>query len=127
MVTGVESDQKAPFSIATSPNSYSIPWIAPLYPRYVPYITVKQEGIKYHFKSLWYNVTWDWTPVSRVIREHSTHWVKLKSNIINIVWQVNKLCVLVEECVLNISTKNSLLDIWWFVYKYNWILLLKNQ
>ena len=32
----VESDQKAPFSIATTPKyrgrHYSFPWIAPLYP-----------------------------------------------------------------------------------------------
>ena len=41
-VTAVEGDQKAPFSIATTPrcrgerNSFS--WIAPPYPWYVPYI-----------------------------------------------------------------------------------------
>ena len=42
LVTVVEGDQKAPFSIATTPRCrrgrYSFPWIAPLYPRYVPYI-----------------------------------------------------------------------------------------
>ena len=36
LATGVESDQKAPFSIATTPRCrgecYSFPWIAPLYP-----------------------------------------------------------------------------------------------
>ena len=26
--------------------------------------SVKQGGIKYHFSSLWYDSTWDWTPVS---------------------------------------------------------------
>ena len=35
-------DLKAPFSIATTPKCregrYSFPWIAPLYPWYVPYI-----------------------------------------------------------------------------------------
>ena len=36
-------------------------------------LSVKQEGIKYHFKSLWYDVTWDWTQVSQTISEHSTH------------------------------------------------------
>ena len=25
------------------------------------------------FLSLWYDLTWDWTPVSRTIGEHSTH------------------------------------------------------
>ena len=42
LATVVEGDQKAPFSIATTPRCkdgcYSIPWIAPLYPWYVPYI-----------------------------------------------------------------------------------------
>ena len=41
-----------------------------------PYIfmqSVKQGGIKYHFLSLWYDSTWDWTPVSRTTGEHSTH------------------------------------------------------
>ena len=40
MATGVEGDQKAPLSIATTPSCrgrrYSIPWIAPLYSWYVP-------------------------------------------------------------------------------------------
>ena len=34
-------------------------------------LSVKQGGIKYHFLSLWYDLTWDWTPVSRTIGEHS--------------------------------------------------------
>ena len=42
LATVVEGDQKAPFSIATTPRCkggrYSFPWIAPLYPLYVPYI-----------------------------------------------------------------------------------------
>ena len=36
-------------------------------------LSVKQGGIKYHFLSLWYNSTWDWTKVFRNIGEHSTH------------------------------------------------------
>ena len=42
LATVVEDDQKVPFSIATTPRcrgwGYSFPWIAPLYPWYVPYI-----------------------------------------------------------------------------------------
>ncbi len=42
LVTVVEGDQKAPFPVATTSRCrrgrYSFPWIAPLYPRYVPYI-----------------------------------------------------------------------------------------
>ena len=33
-------------------------------------LSVKQGGIKYHFMSLWYDLAWDWTPVSRIIGEH---------------------------------------------------------
>ena len=42
LATVVKGDQKAPFSIVTTPRCrgglYSFPWIAPLYPWYVPYI-----------------------------------------------------------------------------------------
>ena len=31
--------------------------------------TSKQGDIKYHFKSLWYEATWDWTQVSRTLGE----------------------------------------------------------
>ena len=33
-------------------------------------LSVKQDGIKYYFLSLWYDSTWDRTPVSRAIGEH---------------------------------------------------------
>ena len=42
LATVVESNQKASFSITTTPRCkggyYSFPWISPLYPWYVPYI-----------------------------------------------------------------------------------------
>ena len=42
LATVVEGDQKAPFSIATTPRCkggrYSFLWVAPLYPWYVPRI-----------------------------------------------------------------------------------------
>ena len=42
LVIVVEEDQKAPFSIATTPRCrgghYPFPWFALLYPQYVPYI-----------------------------------------------------------------------------------------
>ena len=40
-------------------------------------LSVKQEGIKYHFLSLWYDAIRDWTLVSRAIGEHSTHFVSI--------------------------------------------------
>ena len=36
-------------------------------------LTAKQGGIKYYFLSLSYDWTWDWTPVSQAIGEHSNH------------------------------------------------------
>ena len=36
-------------------------------------LSVKQGSIKYHFLSLWYGSTVDWTPVSQTIGEHSTN------------------------------------------------------
>ena len=38
-------------------------------------LNVIQGGIKYHFLSIWYDLTWDWTQVSRAIGEHSNHYV----------------------------------------------------
>ena len=37
-------------------------------------LSVKQGDIKYHFLSLWYDSTWDWTQVYRIISEHSNHY-----------------------------------------------------
>ena len=36
-------------------------------------VSVKQGGIKYHFLSLWYDSSWDWTQVSRAIGKQSNH------------------------------------------------------
>ena len=36
-------------------------------------LSVKQGHTKYHFLSLWYDSTWDWTLVSQTIGKHSTH------------------------------------------------------
>ena len=36
-------------------------------------LSVKQGAIKYHFLSLCYHSTWDWTPVSWTNGKHSTH------------------------------------------------------
>ena len=44
---------------------------APLYDPYLKMLNIKQWGIKYNFLSLWYGLTWDWTPVFWVIGEHS--------------------------------------------------------
>ena len=74
----VESDSKAPFSLATTSRCkgghYSIPGL--LHFTLDPYLIVlsaKQGGIEYHFLSLWCDSTRDLTPVSRTTGEHSTH------------------------------------------------------
>ena len=43
-------------------------------------LSVKQGGIKYHFFSVWYESTWDWTDVSRAISEHSNHHDNVRYN-----------------------------------------------
>ena len=61
---------------------YSFPRIAPLYPWSVSYmLSVKQGGIMYHFWSLWYDLTWDWTQVSQAIGEHSNHYTNHSNGI----------------------------------------------
>ena len=49
-------------------------------------LSVKQGGIKYHFLSLWYDSTYDWTQVSRAIGEHSYHHVNVWSQIFDIIY-----------------------------------------
>ena len=44
-------------------------------------LSAKQGSIKYHFLSLWYDSTWDWTQVSRAIGEHSNAAFFLQQNI----------------------------------------------
>ena len=85
LVTIVEGDLKAPFSRATTPRCkggcYSFPWL--LYFTLDPYLimlSVNQKGIKYHFLSLLYDSTWDWTQVSRIIGEHSNYYANVQLN-----------------------------------------------
>ena len=37
-------------------------------------LNIKQGSIKNHFLSLWSNLTWDWTPVSLTIGEHTNNY-----------------------------------------------------
>ena len=64
LATVIEYDQKAPFSIATTQRCregrYSFPGLLHFtLDTYLKLLGVKQGGIKYHFKSLWYNSIWD--------------------------------------------------------------------
>ena len=70
LVTVVEGNPKAPFSIATTPFPGLLHFTLDTY---LILLSVKQGGIKYYFLSLWYDATWDKTQVSRTIGEHSTH------------------------------------------------------
>ena len=79
LATLVEGDTKVPFSIATTAWSregwFSFPLIALFtLELYLIMLSVKQGGIKYHFLSLWYDSTWDWTPVCRAIGEPFGQW-----------------------------------------------------
>ena len=51
-------------------------------------LSVKQGRIKYHFLSLWYDSTWDWTQVSRANGEHSN------TNIVNSKTEFNQLNII---------------------------------
>ena len=67
LATLVEGDLKAPFSIATTIRCRVVttPFPGLFYFTLDPYLimlSAQQSGIKYHFLSLWYDSTWDWTP-----------------------------------------------------------------
>ena len=81
--TVVEGDPKAPFSKATTPRCrggrYSFPGLLHFtLDAYLIMLSVKQGVIKYHFLSLWYNSTWDWTQVSRAISKHCNHYANVR-------------------------------------------------
>ena len=70
---------EVPFSIAITllykGGAYSFPRIASLtLDPYLIVLSVKQRGIKYHFLSLWYDLTWDWTTISRTIDKHTNYY-----------------------------------------------------
>ena len=76
LATLVKANLKAPFSVV----HWGIGEGATLFPGLLHFtldpflimLSFKQSGIKYQFLSPWYNSTWDWTPVSWAIFEHST-------------------------------------------------------
>ena len=89
LATLIQDDPKAHFSIATTLRyrEDATPFPGLLYFTLDPYLvmlSVKQGVMKYHFFSLCYVSTWDWTPISRTIGEHSTHWPN------TLVWQLLK-------------------------------------
>ena len=66
LATLVKGDPKVPFSIAATPRCrggrYSIPGLLHFtLDFYLIMLSVKQGDIKYHYFSLWYDSTWDWT------------------------------------------------------------------
>ena len=70
----VESDPKAPSSIATTGRYWGGQDPFPGLPHfnldpYLIMVSVKQSGIKYHFFSLLYDPLKNWTQVSRVTGE----------------------------------------------------------
>ena len=78
LATLVEGTLKALFLLATTPRCkggcYSFPGLLHLtLDAYLIMLSVKQGGIKYYFFNLWYDSTWDRTPVFQTISEHSTH------------------------------------------------------
>ena len=71
LATIVESDPKAPFSLAITLMCMrgSTPYPGLLHFTLDPYLiilSVKQRGITYPFLSLWYDSIWDWSPVSQM-------------------------------------------------------------
>ena len=74
----VKGDPKVLFSIAITLRcgEGTTPFPGLLHFTLDPYLimlSVKQSSMKYHFLSLWYDSTGDWTSISRTIGKHFTH------------------------------------------------------
>ena len=79
LATAVEGNSNASFSIGTTPRCRewrnSFPWLLCFtLDLYLTMLSVKQGCIKYHFLSLSYDSTWDWTLVSQIIGKPSIHY-----------------------------------------------------
>ena len=77
MATLVEVDPKAPFSIDSTPTCKGGGFHFTLDHDLIM-LSVKQGSIKYHFLSLWYDSTCDWTQVFRAIGEYSDHYANVR-------------------------------------------------
>ena len=42
---------------------------------YILILSIKQRSVNYHFLSLWYDSTWDWTPICQAIGEYFSHFI----------------------------------------------------
>ena len=71
MATVFEGDPKAPFSIARLLH-FTLDF-------YLIMPSVEQGSIEYHFLSLWYDSTCDWTQVSQAIGEYSNQYANVRS------------------------------------------------
>ena len=70
--TLLQSEAKAPFSTATTPTSTEganpFPWLL----HFILTVLIAQQGsLKYHFLSVWFDSTKDWTPGFPTSGEHS--------------------------------------------------------
>ena len=75
---------------------YSFAWIALIiFDPCLIMLSIKQGGTKYHFFNLWYDLTWDWIPVSWTIDEHLNICV---INLPNLKLEINNLSLNVVYC-----------------------------
>ena len=72
--TKVQGDLKALFPVATTWRCREENCFPLTQDPYLILLSVKQEGIKFHYLSLWYDLIWEWTPASQAIGEHSNHY-----------------------------------------------------
>ena len=82
-------------------------------------LSVKQGGIMYHFLSLWYDSTWDWTPIFRTIGEHYDH-VIIYFNLFFLFYNE-------QDCNNNNYSVQSKSCLYWLDKKYKRINPLKNH
>ena len=104
-MTIVEGDPRVPFPIATTQGVVegATPFPGLLHFTLDPYLimlSVKQGDIKYHFFSLWYDSTWDWTQVSRAIGEHSNRLANVRYLVFSNSGNDKKNCTEVQRKVL---------------------------
>ena len=70
-------------------------------------LSVKQGDNKYHFLSLWYDSTWDWTLVYWAITKHSNHLANEPVNIVVILNKNKSFLSIYDGCTYNYNSQSG--------------------
>ena len=107
----ITSYSKAPFLRATASRCRGGPY--PEFLHHFIMLSIKLRGIDYDFLRLWYELTWDWIPISQTIGKNSNQYVNgavyWPSTRPNIPFQRRRKCIFQWD---KVKSRGTVID-WW--------------